>query len=222
MTRHLVPRHKQTIITDDTIAIRKMRELRQYTRTHAGILLTLSGKQIEAIENGRVQLTDSRIDDFCSAYKVSRVQYESIKSGKQQSLLDPHKSEQSPKIIDNKLLRRSYKKVVDRKVRAIISLRHLAGLTQDGASFKCGYARCQFGQIENGRVELSEKRIRHIVCRLGFTVGDYQRELNGDQTSYEMRDECASILKGLMFEQLQSIFPLLKSLDAAKLLNKSA
>ena len=123
MTQNLVPRHKQKLITDDTIAIRKLRELRRYSRTQAGILLGLSGKQVEAIENGRVQLTDVRIDDFCAAYKVARSQYESIKSGKLDTLEAVQKVEQTPKIIENKSLRRSYKKLVTRKVRAIISSR---------------------------------------------------------------------------------------------------
>ena len=212
----------QKIITDDTITIRKVRELRRYTRTQAGMLLSLSAKQIEAIENGRVQLTDARIDDFCAAYKLSRSQYEKVKTGKADAPDSTEKVAPAPKIIEHKSLRRSYKKIVNRKVRAISSLRQLAGLSQDNASFKCGYARCQFGQIENGRVELSEKRIRHIVSRLGFTMKDFERELSGDKTSYEMRDECASILTRLTVEQLQTIFPLLKSMESTSQVRKIA
>lgn len=214
MTQFLIPRHQQKIITNDTVAIRKMRELRQYSRAQAGMLLNISAKQIEAIENGRVQLTDDRIDEFCSVYKVSKAQYECIKMGKLNTLEEVRKAESAPKIIEHKSLRRSYKKIINRKVRAIISLRQLAGHTQYEASFKCGYAKCQFGQIENGRIELSEKRTRHIVARLGFTMEDFQRELQGDKTSYEMRTECATIVNTLKIEQLQTIFPLLKSLEA--------
>ena len=179
-------------------------------------------EQIEAIENGRVQLTDARIDDFCAAYKLSRSQYEKIKAGKVDALNTTEKAAPPLKIIEHKNLRRSYKKIVDRKVRAIISLRHLAGISQENASFKCGYARCQFGQIENGRVELSEKRVRHIISRLGFTMEHLQRELSGDKTSFEMRDECATILTRLTVEQLQTIFPLLKSMDTTSPAKKLA
>ena len=222
MSQNVIPRHQQKIMTDDTIAIRKLREIRRLTRAQAGIRMTLSSKQIEAIENGRVQLTEARIDDFCAAYSVSRTTYELIKSGKASGLPDAKANEPKLKIIEHKNLRRNYKKLIDRRVRAIISLRHLSGLSQNNASYKCGYARCQFGQVENGRIEISEKRIRHIVSRLGFTMDDYQRELAGEKTSYEMREECEVILKGLSIEQLQTIHPLLKSLEVASKLKKAS
>jgi transcriptional regulator with XRE-family HTH domain len=211
----LVPRHQRKFITDDTITVRKVRELRGYSRTQAGLLLDVSSKQIEAIENGRVQLTDERIAHICAAYNLSTTRYADIKAGKI-TTRDHSDMSPRPKIIEHKKLRRSYRKVVDGKVRAIISLRHLAGLTQYEATFRCGYAKCQFGQIENGRVELSEKRIRHIVACLGFTSDDFQREARaGEKTTYELRSECLASINVLGIEQLRSVSSLLQTLRSA-------
>ena len=138
MIQNIVPRHPQKNITDDTITIRKVRELRSYTRTQVGLLLSLSGKQIEAIENGRVQLTDARIDEFCAAFKISRSQYEKIKSGKIDLRGSNEKVAPIIRIIEHKNLRRSYKKVVDRRTRAIASLRHLTGLARTPSALHAG------------------------------------------------------------------------------------
>jgi transcriptional regulator with XRE-family HTH domain len=211
----LVPRHQRKFITDDTITLRKIRELRGYSRTHAGLLLDVSPKQIEAIENGRVQLTGERISQICAAYNLPMTRYIDIKAGKV-TTLEHGEASLRLKIIEHKNLRRSYRKIVDRKVRAIISLRHLAGLTQYAAAFRCGYAKCQFGQIENGRVELSEKRIRHIVACLGFTSEDFHRETqSGEKTTYELRSECLVSINVLGIEQLRSVSSLLTTLLGA-------
>lgn len=135
MESNLVPRHKQKIITEDTVAIRKMRELRKYSRAHAGVLLQLSAKQIEAIENGRVQLTPERIVQFRRAYSFSESEHKRILSGKASTLSDLE-TKQKPKIIEHKSLRRSYRRNITKEVKAIISLRKRKGLTQYEAGFR--------------------------------------------------------------------------------------
>lgn len=208
----VVPRHKQKLITEDTIAIRLMREKRKYSRVQAGLLLGISPKNLEAIENGRVQLTEARVEQFCSAYQFSCAEYEKIRSGKIDEVMVV-KAEARAKVIEHNQLRRSYRKEINKKVLAITSLRKISGHTQYSAAAVCGYARAQFGHIENGRIELSERRVRHIVERLGFRMSDFQKEMKAEMTTAEMREECLKLIERLFADKLQTILGLLRTFN---------
>ena len=59
-----------------------MRILRGLTRKDAAPLVGLTYKTIEQVENGRVQLTQDKIDRYCTAYNFSQKQFKIICQGK--------------------------------------------------------------------------------------------------------------------------------------------
>ena len=64
--------------------------------------------------------------------------------------------------------RRSYQKKITKECRILRSMRRMRKFSQDKASKICGYSRATIGHIENGRIELSEARIRFIVESYGY------------------------------------------------------
>ena len=88
-------------------------------------------------------------------------------------------------------------------------LRTLKNLSQYKASSVCGYHRKAIGHIENGRVELREARIAHIVKAYGFKMADFDCHMKSDILVTEIQDECISIIKGLCEKNLKAVHPLL-------------
>ncbi len=80
--------------------------------------------------------------------------------------------------------RRSYQKIVTKECKVLRSLRRIKKISQDQASAMCGYSRPTIGHIENGRIELSEERLRHIVKSYGYKYSDFE----GSMAKAELRD----------------------------------
>ena len=113
------------------------------------------------------------------------------------------------KTVSNKRGRRFHTKIITKEVRVLQVLRILKNLSQRKASSICGYHKKAIGVIENGRVELSETRIVHIVKSYGFTMEDFERHMKSEVLITEIQDECISIIKGLCEKNLKAVHPLL-------------
>ncbi len=88
-------------------------------------------------------------------------------------------------------------------------MRILRNLSQRKASSLCGYHKKAIGVIENGRVELSQSRIQHIVKSYGFTMKDFESHMKADILVTEIQDECISIIRALSEDKLKIVHPLL-------------
>ncbi len=210
MEQQNLRRSQRKVITSEVTALKKMRELRGFSRKDAAPLVGVTFKLIEQLENGRVELTKKKIVQYCAAYNFSQNQYRDIcdgKIGKIQKELCKNRT----KVIEQNNLRRSYKKIITKEAEVLCVLRRLKKLTQYKASLLCGYSRTAIGHIENGRIELTSKRICHIVESYGFTLSDYKYHLGSDQFVTDIQDNCVSIIKGLSEEKLKAVYPLLQT-----------
>ena len=205
-----VPRYKQKLITVETVALRKARELKALSRKQASVLLGISFKQIEQVENGRVELTKQRLDKYLLAYGISHKDFEIICSGKVEQLSRTN-SFKKKKVLDNNDLRRSYKKIINKEVKVLTTMRRLQKLTQYRASYICGYPKCTIGHIENGRIELPRARIEHIVTCYGYTLKEFNVMKKSEKLKDELMDECTFIIENLDDIKLQAVQGLLKS-----------
>ena len=113
--------------------------------------------------------------------------------------------------IENNKLRRSYKKIVSEDVRVLAALRKLRGLSQYNAGRICGYSKCTMGHIENGRINLSEDRIAHIVKSYGFTMKDFNQYKNGGHLITDLQEDCIEIIKKIDITKLNAVYAILKS-----------
>ena len=198
-------------LTGDHIAIRKMREIRGFDRKTAALIFECSPKTIEKIENGRKHVTYDLKTKYSTGYGFTSAEYDAIKCGQYATDLAVGKR-RKVKVLDDNRLRRSYKKVVSKEVLAIKTLRQRAGLSQYKASRKCGYTKCTFGHIEQGRIELPVKRIRHIVETLGFKMKDFDEQMISSIHRSEIIKNCSNLILKLDDTKLMTVETLLKSI----------
>lgn len=208
MDPHRLQRNKQKIITIDVLATRKMREIRGLSRSDAGKLFDISKKQIEAIENGRVNIPDSRIELFIKKYGFVRDEYDSIKDDieSQNEQLKLTSTIQSSKY--NCSLR-NYQKIITKEVRVLQNLRKIKKLTQYQACEICGYHKSTIGHIENGRIEIPRPRIEHIVTRYGFKMDKFDELMKHEVLRDDVIEDCISKIESLDEQKLKAVQSLL-------------
>ena len=200
----------QTHVSNEALSLRKLRELSGLDRKQAGIKLGVSHKTVEKFENGRSQLSPTKVGEILRGYDVPQEDFEHVLNGRFDAIREKY-APKRVKIIEHKQLRRSYKRDISKDVLTLIALRRLKSLTQCEAALKCGYARCTMGHIENGRIELPAKRIEHIVKTYGFTMADFNYHKNSEAFVTDIQDECIKVIRALSEEKLKAVFPLLKS-----------
>ena len=173
----MVRQHKQRctkkIIGSEQLALRQLRLDLQLTLTEAGKKINLTDKGLGAIENGRVDLKRSRIEQIIKAYGLEYLDFIRAKRIIERNQHKKCKRETVKTVLTNKD-RRSYQKKITKECRVLKSLRRQKGITQDNASFLCGYSRPTIGHIENGRIELPPERIKHILECYGLKYSDFE------------------------------------------------
>ncbi len=88
----------------------------------------------------------------------------------------------------------------------------MKNIDQYRASKLCGFGRNTIGFIENGRVTLTDKKIRHIVETYGYTIELFNQLLKVSPLRHEMIEQCHSILNNLDDNKLRIIMPMLQSM----------
>ena len=201
--------HKKEL-SENAIVLKKMRDLKSLSRRQVGIICNLSHKTIEKLENGRGMLDDQRLLQFAEQLGFSFEDLVRIRNGNFDTDIttrNREKKEKDPFRRD----RRFCQKKITKECKALRQLRQMSGYSQYEAGEVCGYNRTTIGHIENGRIGLPEKRIRHIVGCLGFKFEDFQKVLNEDQHHYELIDYCNSIMKNLDTQKLKAVHSFLLS-----------
>jgi transcriptional regulator with XRE-family HTH domain len=77
-----------------------------------------------------------------------------------------------------------------KEVQVLKTLRKMKGISQDQASSICGYSRPSIGHIENGRIELDQDRIRHIVSSYGMEMSEFNRLMGEEVLRDEVLESC--------------------------------
>ena len=67
-------------------------------------------------------------------------------------------------------------------------------------------------KLENGRVTLTEKKIRHIVETYGFTMELFQQLLKQSLLRHEIIEQCQELVERLDENKLRVILPMLQSM----------
>jgi len=210
MEHSKIPRCRQKIMLPETVALRKMRDFLKLDRKSAAILIEKSSKQLEKIENGYVEVTPQLINHFVTKYGFSIKNFELLVAGKMEQVKN-NICPKNEKVIENNLLRRSYKKVITKEARVLQVLRRLQGLSQYKASFLCGYSKTAIGHIEHGRIEIPKSRICHIVKSYGLSMKDFEHHMKSEVFVTDIQDDCIKIIKGLGEEKLKVVYPLLST-----------
>lgn len=196
-------RFNKKIITTEHLALKKLRLDLNMNLTEAGKKLGLSSKSIGVIENGRVDLTQEKIERVVKAYGLSLLDFvRSKKMIAKEGLNLKNRRVFIRSVLTNKD-RRSYQKIITKECRVLRSMRRVRKLSQAEASKLCDYPRATIGHIENGRIELDIARIEHIVKCYGSSLKEFQSLLGEKSLRDEVVESCCEILFQLPDEKLR-------------------
>jgi len=211
MKRSNKRRIEKKLISPDHKAIKELRLEAGLTLKEAGKRLGISDKTIGAIENGRISLSKNRINDMINAYDFTFLDFLRTKKN-----LGKNAGKRTERKIVRTVLqnsdRRSYQKIITKECKVLRSMRRLKKISQDKASRLCGYPRATIGHIENGRIELSKERIKHIVEAYGYKFSDFKENLNKEEMRDTIVDSCLEKIDQLDDSKLDIVKNLLKSL----------
>ena len=188
-------------------ALRRARESMTLSRKDLALRLEITDKAIEKFENGRFQISDSKLDKILGAIGITKDDLLKLKRGKKLKT----NTKREKRVLENSQ-RRSYQKRISKECAVLRSMRLSQKLTQYKASELCGYAKASIGHIENGRIELNKKRIEHIVNSYGLSFRDFELNMKKEDIRSEVVDYCLDKISSLPDEKLDIVKNLLGSL----------
>lgn len=203
----------QTYISDFAVIIKKMRMLKKLKRKQAAQFLPFDHKNLERLENGRGNISVDQFKLIQNTYGFTDTDVDCIRSGKYKAIekiIEPKEKITTESRKDRRFCHRK----ITRECKVLKELRIQKGLDQYSASKDCKFGRNTIGFIENGRVTLTEKKIRHVVETYGFTMELFHQLLKQPLLRHEIIEQCQEILERLDENKLRVIFPMLQSMGS--------
>jgi transcriptional regulator with XRE-family HTH domain len=194
---------KERINLSHAKALKRAREMMKVTRVEMARRLNLSLEAIKKYEKGGANIDERKIQNYLRALDLSDEDYQKIKRGQGISRNRKKKS------VFSSVQRRSYRRVITKEVRVLRILRQMKNLSQDQASSVCGYSRPSIGHIENGRIELDQDRIRHVVECYGHPISAFERLMKEELIRDEVIKNVLEKMKNLSEEKLKLVNSLL-------------
>lgn len=188
-----------------------MRLVRKLRRKQAAHFLPFDHKNLEKLENGRGNISTEQFKMLQSTYGFSDSDVEALRLGKYKAIEKAQEPKQKITTKNRKDRRFCHRKIT-RECKVLKEMRLMKDVDQYTASKDCKYGRNTVGFIENGRVTLTEKKIRHIVETYGFTMELFQQLLKQPILRHEIIEQCQDILSKLDENKLRVIFPMLQSM----------
>lgn len=186
-------------------AFRRAREQLKITKVELARRLKVSVKTIDRLESAEAPLDQAKINAVLSALGISIEEFLKAKKGRS------FKSKKRLKVVTENSQRRSYKKVMTKEVQVLKTLRKMKGISQDQASSLCGYSRPSIGHIENGRIELDQDRIWHIVSSYGMEMSEFNRLMGEEVLRDEVLESCLLKMRNLPEDKLKLIQTLIQT-----------
>lgn len=187
-------------------ALRRAREMMKVTRIEMARRLNLSIEAIKKYEKGGSIIDERKIHNYLQALHLTDEDYQKIKRGKGIGI------NKKQRIVFSNSDRRSYKRMITKEVRVLKILRQMKNLSQDQASFICGYSRPSIGHIENGRITLDLDRIKFIVESYGNKMSEFNRLMCEEILRDEILKSANEKMKNLSEEKLKIVISLLLNL----------
>jgi transcriptional regulator with XRE-family HTH domain len=198
-------------LNENQVAIKEMRLDLGIGLREAGERLGLSSKTVGAIENGRIGLSNERAEEISILYGLTANDLKRTKRIIKKDGIKDRRKKKIKTVLSNKD-RRSYQKILTKECQVLKALRRSKGISQDKASELCGYPRSTIGHIENGRIDLDESRVRHIIKCYGLKFAQFEEYLEKDEFRVNVIDSCYEKIKRLDDRKLDIVRNLLGSM----------
>jgi len=108
-------------------------------------------------------------------------------------------------------LKRSQQKRITKEAQIMRHMRLSKGLSLNDAAKKINISGSAIAHIEQGRMDLSQKRIESLVEVYGYSMGDYLEYLDGKDVPVNHRDECIQLLGQIDEIKLRAVHSVLMS-----------
>ncbi len=202
----------QTYISDYAVLLKKMRLLKKLNRQQASLLFDFSFKYIEKLENGRGSISVERFKEFQKKYGFSDAELDELRSGKLKASIDVNciRKRITTEARDD---RRFCHRQITRECKVLKELRLRKKIDQCSASRMCGFNKNTIGFIENGRITLTDQKIRHIVETYGLTMELFNQFLNVSPQRHELIEQCQGIIETMDENKLRIVMPMLLSMS---------
>lgn len=204
--------HPAPPATKVALALKAARMTRHLSRKDAARICGCSLQAIEQLENGRKAASEARLRLITARIGISWEAFLAISADPQRHIADASDSLPSEGTLKRKPRRNEYK-IITKEVRIVRSLRKRKGLSQSEASRLCEFGPQGFSFLEAGRVELTEKKVSHILKCFGLTATNFQELMAAPILRDELIDDLSQSLNKLSDVALVSISDLVKELS---------
>ena len=107
---------------------------------------------------------------------------------------------------------RSEQKRITVEAKTLRHMRHSRGMSLNEAGRECGISGSAIAHIEQGRMDVSSKRIETMVAAYGFTMDQFYEYIEGKTVPINFRDESIALLRELDEARLPMVHALLLNL----------
>ena len=104
---------------------------------------------------------------------------------------------------------RSQQKKITSEAKILRHLRMSAELSLNDAGRVCNITGSAIAHIEQGRMDVSKKRIETMVHGYGHTMDDFYEYLDGKSIPMNYRDECYMLIRNLDDNKLALVYGVL-------------
>jgi transcriptional regulator with XRE-family HTH domain len=205
------PRYLDKRITKTVFGLKAARIYKGLSRKAAAELCGCTPKAFEQLENGRVDFTEERIRRLLEKMSVSWIEFQDIQDDPKRYLAHAKSLPEQVLSRDKKPRRNTYK-LITKEVRIIRILRLRKGYSQEQASALCGYARCEFGHIERGRLTPKPDRLQHILNSLNCTRAEFDALMVAPILRDDLIESCNNAIQKLDDSKLESALSILNAL----------
>ena len=188
------------------------RFLLRLKKDYGSILFDFSSKYIEKLENGRGSISVERFKEFQQKYGFSDCELDELRSGKMKASTDANCIRKKITTEGRKNRRFCHRRIT-RECIVLKEMRLMKNLGQHSASHLCGLGKHTIGFIENGRITLTDKKIRHIVETYGLTMELFNQLLKISHLRHEMIEQCQTIIEKMDENKLRIVMPMLRSMS---------
>ena len=192
----------------ESTVLRRMRIFRKIHREDAAKIIERSPKLLERFENGRTNLSLEKKKQLVRRYRYTWEEYLRLLNNPDELPEMPARSVYKSKAMP-RTEGRKYQKNITKEARVLKVLRQMKELTQPQAAAKCGWSRSCIDHLENGRVEISEEKISHILKSYGYSRMDFEDLREASILRDEVIAECLNILTKLDNDKLRAVKALL-------------
>ncbi|OFZ79445.1 MAG: hypothetical protein A2583_03095 [Bdellovibrionales bacterium RIFOXYD1_FULL_53_11] len=107
--------------------------------------------------------------------------------------------------------KRSNHKRITKTARVLRFMRMSKGISMRAAGRLMGLSDSWISHIEQGRMDLDERKISRLIAAYGFTRQEYETLLAGGEVPYtSLMDECIALIDRIEEDKLKTVLAVLR------------